>query len=174
MGASTQLWKVFCKSKPVLKNYIKEKKYRVGFEAQLSPVTGVSVPTRPRVLWAPPQIRWALPQLPGLGQPLPNRPLPGQGLMTELIRPLVRAGTFLPLLPAPAPCPAPTHRLRVLREARDQRPPLRCGGAEAQGWVGSCLMIHSGGGQRPWGAQACLLPTSPGLRALAQQRVLHV
>lgn len=117
MGASTQLWKVFCKSKPVLKNYIKEKKYRVGFEAQLSPVTGVSVPTRPRVLWAPPQIRWALPHLPGLGQPLPNRPLPGQGLMTELIRPLVRAGTFLPLLPAPAPCPAPTHRLRVLREA---------------------------------------------------------
>ena len=133
MGVSTPLWKVFCKSKPVLKNYIKEKKYRVRFEAQLSPVTGVSVPTRPRVLWAPPQIRWALPQLPGLGQALPNRPLPGQGLMTELIRPLGKAGTFLPLLPAPASCPAPTHGLRVLREARDQRPPLRCGGAEAQG-----------------------------------------
>ena len=148
---STPLWKVFCKSKRVLKNYIKKKKSRIAFEAQLSPVTGVSVPTRPWVPWAPPQIRWAQPQLPSLGQPLPNRPLPGLGLMTELIRPLGGAGTFLPLL-APAPCPAPKHRLRVLRKARDQRPLLRCRGAEAWGWVGSCLMIHGGGGQRQWGA----------------------
>lgn len=62
---------------------------RCSFEAQTephgdssSPVTGVSVPTRPWVPWAPPQIRLAQPQLPGLGKPLPNCPLSGQGLMT--------------------------------------------------------------------------------------------
>lgn len=90
-------------------------------------MTGVSVPTRPRVPWAPPQIRWAQPQLSSLGQPLPNRPLPGQGLMTELIRPLGGAGTFLPLLPAPAPCSAPKHRLRFLWKARDHGPLLGVG-----------------------------------------------
>lgn len=65
-------------------------------------MTGVSVPTRPWVPWAPPQIRLAQPQLPGLGKPLPNRPLSGQGLMTELISPLGGARTFLPtFLPQP-------------------------------------------------------------------------
>ena len=57
-------------------------------------MTGVSVPTRPWVPWAPPQIRWAQPQLPSLGQPLPNRPLPGLGLMTE-------EGTSPSFLPQP-------------------------------------------------------------------------